>query len=349
MKTERFGKTFSGYKKIREAFFDKAQNDAIVERLVKADELYRQQPRRTVCKLCAAALEELAFVRNHVGYYICGNCGHLNGAYQDTKAYNYALYADDGSELATNSSYDDKDRERYDFRVNQIYRPKADWLYESLSEVGESVETLSCADMGTGAGHMVKALIDCGFKKSVGFDVFQANLDIGNHAIGTNVLFKSEFDSANELVGEVSADVICAIFMLEHIADPLAWLKALKRNPQAKFALISVPMFSPTVIMEMVFPHVMHRSLGLAHTHLFTRKSVSWIFEECGLEILAEWWFGADAFDLHRNIHMHLKHNLDSPNLASLWDGMIEESLDDLQLSLDRQYASSEVHLIVKL
>ena len=349
MKTEKFGKTFSGYKKIRESFFDKAQNDLIVERLVKADELYRQQPRRTNCKLCESELTELAFERNHVGYYICGKCGHLNGAHQDTEAYNHALYADDGSEIATNSSYDDRDRERYNFRVNQIYRPKADWLYESLSEIGESVEALSCADMGAGAGHMVKALMEAGFREVSGFDVYQPNLDLGNHIIGQDVLKHHDLNQVESLVASAPVDIVTSIFMLEHIANPVGWCRALKQNPNTRYALIAVPMFSPTVIMEIVFPHIMHRSLGLAHTHLFTPKSVEWLFQQCGFEVVSEWWFGADAFDFHRNIHMHLRHELKSPVLAEFWDGMVEDSLDNIQVALDRVRSSSEVHAIVRV
>lgn len=349
MKTERFGKTFSGYKKIREAFFDKAQNDRFVDRLAKADELYREQPRRTNCKLCASRLGEVAFERNHVQYYVCATCGHLNGAFEDTESYNHALYADDESELATNSSYDDKDKERYDFRVNEIYRPKADWLRQSLMEIGEPVDELSCADMGAGAGHMVKALIDVGFETSVGYDVYQPNLELGNRIIGKDVLKHHGIDEVGVLAATAPFDIVTSVFMLEHITNPVEWCMSLKKNPTAKYALIAVPMFSPTVVMEIVFPHIMHRSLGLAHTHLFTRRSLNWLFQKCGFEVLAEWWFGADAFDLHRNIHMHLRHQLESPNLADLWDEMVEESLDGIQYALDRAYASSEVHTIVRI
>lgn len=348
MANQRFGKTFSGYKKIRESFFDKKFNDAIVERLHFADQLYLQQPKRTACKLCASDLREVTFKRNQVPYFLCDSCGHLNGGHEDTETYNQSLYEDEDSAIATNSSYSDSDLEKYLFRVDNIYRPKADWLYRELSMLDEHCSGLNVVDVGTGAGHMVKALIDAGFKNSCGFDVYQPNLDLGNRMIGSNALFKSQIDSAVDLLGSLEAEVISSIFMLEHISQPLEWLRMLKRNPKIRYALIAVPMFSPTVVMELVFPHVMHRSLGLAHTHLFTKKSIEWMLEECGLEVLSEWWFGADAFDLHRNIHMHLRHTLKSETLAHLWDDMVISSLDNIQLSFDKNFASSEVHLIVR-
>lgn len=100
------------------------------------------------------------------------------------------------------------------------------------------------------------------------------------------------------------------------------------------------------VVIDMVFPHVTHWSLGLAHTHLFTKKSVSWLFRHCELEVIANWWFGADAFNFHRNIHMHLRHQLKSPKLSELWDDMEQDSVDEIQLALDHVPSSSEVHVI---
>lgn len=349
MNKDKFGKSFAGYKKIRKSFFDKTQNDYVVDRLVQADLIYKAQPRRVNCKLCDQGLESITFKRNQVDYYICQNCGHLNGGHEDTEEYNHALYADETSEIATNSSYDDKDIQEYNFRVENIYRPKAEWLRDSLTGSGEDVSSLSCADMGAGAGHMVKALTDVGFKSSVGYDVYQPNLDLGNRIIGAKVLKHHELNEVESLVASVSAEVVTSIFMLEHIANPVGWCKSLKKNPSVRYGLIAVPMFSPTVVMEMVFPHVMHRSLGLAHTHLFTKKSVAWLFQECGLEVIANWWFGADAFDFHRNIHMHLRHQLKSPKLSELWDDMVEDSLDEIQLALDYVRSSSEVHALVRI
>jgi len=46
---------------------------------------------------------------------------------------------------------------------------------------------------------------------------------------------------------------------------------------------------------------------------------------------------------------MHLKHHMHSAVLADLWDDMIEASLDNLQLSLDQNFGSSEVHLVVRV
>jgi hypothetical protein len=349
MSKDKFGKTFAGYKKIRESFFDKGFNDSIVERLVEADRMYREQPKRTGCKLCGTEFGVAKFQRNNIDYFICKNCGHLNGGHQDTEEYNHALYSDETSDHATNRSYSDKDIEKYNFRVENIYQPKAVWLKESLTEVGETADELNVVDIGAGAGHMVKALRLTGFKGATGYDVYRPNLDLGNKFIGEEVLFHHELNCLESLTESVEADVITTVFVLEHVSDPRGWCKALKRNPSVKYALISVPMFGPTAVMEMVFPHVMHRVLGLGHTHLFTRKSVNWLFQHCGLEIIANWWFGADAFDFHRNIHMHLRHQLKSPELSELWDEMVEDSLDEIQLALDHVRSSSEIHAIVRI
>ena len=349
MKKIKYGKTFAGYKELRSSFFDPSTNNAIVDRLKVADSLYRAQPQRTKCKICSTAFGSPSFHRNQVPYFICKACGHLNGGHQDTDNYNHALYADEESILATNSSYDDNDLEEFEFRVKNIYAPKVEWLWNTLIELGEKPERLNCSDMGCGAGHMVQAIRNKGFNRVTGYDVYLPNIEQGNKIIGEDILCSHSIEDVGRIVGNVEDDVVTSIFMLEHISDPLEWCRALKTNPRVKYALIAVPMFSPTVIMEMVFPHVMHRSLGLAHTHLFTKSSLNWLFNECGLEIVSEWWFGADAFDFHRNIYMHLKHTLESDCLAQVWDSMTEKSLDAIQLALDKIDSSSELHTIVRV
>ena len=47
--------------------------------------------------------------------------------------------------------------------------------------------------------------------------------------------------------------------------------------------------------------------MGQGHTHMFSEKSLAWLYDKFDFEVLTHWWFGSDAFDLHRSIDVHLR------------------------------------------
>jgi len=137
--------------------------------------------------------------------------------------------------------------------------------------------------------------------------------------------------------------------MLEHVEDPYGLSEAFASNASARYLFLAVPLFSPSVIMEGVFPGVMPRVLGLGHTHLFTEQSYQWLTKKHGFESIGNWWFGSDAFDMHRYIDTTLRMSSDSSHLSPEWDRMILPILDELQLTMDRHKSTSEVHSVFRL
>jgi len=345
--SERFGKPVAEYLRLQQAFYDLAENDKLVAALAASDRLYRGGPARAQCKLCAAALAGRLFRRAGIDYSLCPSCGHLNGHYQDTEAYNLANYDDHGTGHYA-SIYQDQAREAYDRRRQDIYEPKVAFLIDALRAAGEQPEQLAYADFGAGTGHLVAAMLAKGLTRVAGYEVSQAQVDLGNRMIGRELMAGHGLAETLVLAANVQADVVSSVFHLEHVADPLGLMLALRGNARVRYLLLAVPLFSPATLLQLVFPEVMPRVLGLGHTHLFTPSSLRWLFARAGVETLAEWWFGGDMVDLHRSVGVHLAQKPELAPAAPAWHAMILSALDELQLAIDRAKLSSEVHLVLR-
>lgn len=344
----KYSKPFKGYLNIRSDFFDIASNNHHVKKLKQIDEFYSQQPQRNGCKLCNEKFDEALFIRNKIKYFECKNCGHLTGEYQDTKEYCENLYTPDNKNGEMKIYKDDNIRS-YKFRTENIYLPKAKFLYDQLKNNGLVPSNLKYLDIGSGTGHMIMAMRELGLHDSLGYDVTEENVEFGNDINNTEILKLHKLNDINKIILETEASVITSIFMLEHVQYPLDLCKTIKKNKNIKYLLLAVPMFSVGVMLEQAFPHLRKRSLGAGHTHLFTEKSIKWMCSEVGFEVLTNWWFGADSFDFHRFIHMQLKQNLDKNSLFKKWDKMISPVLNDIQQVFDKQKLSSEVHIFIRV
>lgn len=62
------------------------QNQILLNERQRIAEIYMSQPLHHVCKICEQKIngEDITFISHGIEYIICGHCGHLNGAYQET-------------------------------------------------------------------------------------------------------------------------------------------------------------------------------------------------------------------------------------------------------------------------
>jgi hypothetical protein len=157
-----------------------------------------------------------------------------------------------------------------------------------------------------------------------------------------------DLDDIDHLVAAVSADVISFVGVLEHLRNPREVLGAVRKNSAIKYLFLSVPMFSPTVYFEAIFPEVFHRHLSAGHTHLYTDESINWICKEFRFQRIGEWWFGTDFVDIYRDVLVSLGRNKETEALTESWHTTFCELLDSLQLELDKRKLSSEVHIILR-
>ncbi len=341
----RFGKSSGALIAHKQDFFD--ANDALLAEGARIGTIYRAQSRRDVCKCCAGTLGAPIFSKQSIDYSLCDRCGHLNGGHDDSKAFAAAVYTEDGGANYART-YTADDKEAYHARVTDIYVPKAAFLDEALMGEGTAPEALSYADFGAGSGHFVAAMRARGWTESRGFEVSDVQAALGNSMIEANAILTHTLDQTAPLARSVDADVVSMVGVLEHLQAPRAMLTALRENPRVRYLFISVPLFSPCVFFEMVFPQVFQRQLSAGHTHLYTEASLDWTCREFGMERCAEWWFGTDIVDLFRSVSVELKRHDALRGVSDKWGALFAPAIDEMQLALDRRKLASEVHMLLR-
>lgn len=341
----KFGKSSGDLLSQKQMFF--SNNEKLLLESQKYGQVYREQPRRESCKCCGYRLSGDAFIKQKIEYIFCQHCSHLNGVFEDTNEFCEFLYTEEGG-AAYAVNYSAEDKERYLERVRGIYIPKAEFLRESLLEQGVNPEELKICDFGAGSGYFISALQEVGMRHNYGYEVSGVQANLANDMLGQALVFNYEMHQTLEIAENADADLISLIGVLEHLQNPREFLAAVARNKSVKYILISVPLFSPCVMVETVFPNVMQRQLSAGHTHLFTQKSLSYLVQEHGLSIVSEWWFGTDLVDIFRSVSVELGRDQKTSALMERWSDMIVPLIDEMQLSIDKEKMSSEVHMLLR-
>lgn len=323
------------------------ENDkAMAEKDARYREIYKKQPERTACKLCGeqAANKRMRFDVSGVEYWVCGNCGHINGAYQDTKTFCDAIYAKDSG---YGDTYRDMSEDLFHKRVEAVYIPKADFLKQSLIESGIDIRKISLLDVGGGAGHFVAACRSLGIK-SKGIEVDEESVRISEKFMSGEGLI---YVSPEKVCGEIEnakEEIVSFIFNLEHVLNLEEILESIEKNRNIRYIFFAVPMFSYAAILSAITERMFDRMFnGSVHTHLFSNESVEWLCSKYHWEKLGIWRFGADVADLLRIMTVSLE-NKGNSSLAELLHKKMASQIDQLQRVIDEAEFCSEIHAVVQ-
>jgi hypothetical protein len=323
-------------------------NDVLLSNSIDLNKLYSQQPERTKCKNCNAAIAKTDFTKLYVDYSVCEKCGHLNGKNEDSDFFVSHVYTDNKG-LNYSKNYSGKTKVIYDKRTDDIYMPKVQFLKDAFLNFDINPNALSFSDVGAGSGYFVSSMKNIGFNNINGYDVSEQQITFGNSMIGEDLLKQFDINETISLIESIDTDVVSMIGVLEHLRQPREFLQALKLNQNIRFFYFSVPLFSMTVFFEMLFPNIMNRQLSGDHTHLYTEQSIEHMVNEFKFKRIASWWFGTDMADLYRSTSVALsKKNYDS-KMIELWKDMFSPIIDLLQLELDNKHLSSEVHMLLRV
>lgn len=333
MKIIKYSKSYNNILKIKSDFFN--ENLKYLKDSIKINKLYKSNPKRTKCKNCEKKSLKKFINSFLVGYYICSNCSHLNGAHQETKKFTDKLYANDSGENYSKNYVKD-----YKNRVKNIYIPKVEFLKSVVKS------NISLLDVGSGAGHFLKALE---IKKinAKGLEPNKILCKFGNKQLKKNKLNFSKMTEACEIVKNQNGyNVISLIGVLEHLENPNLLLKNFSKS-RAKFLYISVPLFSLSVFFENSFQNVFPRQLSSTHTHLYTKESLYYLAKKYGFKIVGEWWFGTDMPDLYRSL-INSSNFTNKTLYVKELNNKLFKVINELQSVLDKNKICSEVHMIFK-
>jgi len=334
-----YSKSTGFYADTKKDFFD--SNEALLIKAENQNKFYTEQPPRTNCKICGHSLSsESDFTSHQINYVFCNNCGHLNGANEDTKVFAEKLYIqEDGGDYAKN--YIDNN---FASRTEHIYTPKVNFL---LTHLNSNVR-MKLLDVGCGAGYFVYAALLKGVDAS-GIDVSKSMIDFGNQNI-SHLYKQSPLNHASEseffdTIANSDATIISAIGVIEHLREPLEFFEAFQRS-NAEYLFYSVPMFSFSVMLENVFTDVFPRQLSGGHTHLFTEQSIEWLNLNRELNSIAEWRFGTDIMDLYRSMSVKMTKMGASLKFLNFLNDGLGKNIDQLQCVLDEKHFCSEIHCL---
>ncbi len=311
-------------------------NKLYLKKALKLNKLYAQQPKRILCKICNSKKKIFFLNSFNINYYLCPKCQHINGAFQETDNFLKKLYNKGSGAKNIYASYS-KD---YNERIKKIYNPKVKFLKKIIKRK-------KCVlDIGSGAGHFLKALEINGIK-AIGYETNENLNKLANKFLKNNKSVNININSAIKLIkGEKNANILSLIGVLEHVSSVQTVLEAYKSS-RIKYLYISVPIFSLTSFIENAFQNIYPRHLSGGHTHLFTKNSLNFIKKKYNLSIAGEWWFGNDFVDLYRVIYLNQKSS-DKKEYIKIFQSNFIKYLDSMQKILDKNKISSEVHIIFK-
>lgn len=339
----KYSKPYGNLMHIKKSFYE--DNDELLENQLRNIKKYKEQPLRKICKLCGEKSlcidEQNIFVSHGASYWLCDNCGHVNGMHQDTEEFSNYIYCDSNYE----SVYSEKSQKEYFERVRTIYVPKIDFLLESMEYIKEN-EKIRVLDIGAGSGFFCAA----GIEKNIdiiGVEISCDQVEYGNKMMNGEVLHLIENGKLADCIKETDRNTISAIGVLEHLFDLENVLNAIHENKNIKYLFLSVPMFSFTVYMEMLTEKCFHRQLGGAHNHLFTTESIEYMCKKYCFEPVSVWRFGTDIMDMYRMMRIGLRKQ--GENIVKRFDERFLKCSEDLQKVIDENDFCSEIHMLVKV
>jgi SAM-dependent methyltransferase len=342
-----YGKASLSPYQLKRMEFQLGDNEKDVTSQRKFATAYGTQPGRKLCKNCDKKLSiSPDFQSVGIDYVICDFCSHLNGLHEDTDEFCQTVYGDPS--LA--EFYASQDTKSYKDRIENIYLPKAEFRVNVLRDDGTDPQSSGFLDVGCGSGYFIAALKRLGVIKVSGIELSKDQVDFGNSMIPGDPCLRTCSDE-NALLEEISKTrnrVVSMIHVLEHTKRPRELIKALRGNNHVEIIFFAIPLFSFSVYIGMLSEEIFHRQLHGGHTHLYTERSIRYIVKEFGFISMAEWWFGTDAIELYRFISLTLGRKNCSERLRNCFKQQFAPIVDQVQLTIDKEHFSSEVHMVLK-
>lgn len=277
------------------------------------------------CRICGSEKAELfVSVWGKYQYYECGECGSvfLHNLPDVKKLYT-------GQETANGTLYTND--EVYEQRVKMISAPKVNFVLDICKEA--KIPVSQWLDIGCGGGEILRCLQTMDIK-GIGIESDENEVDWaakkGLEVVKQYIDIEEENAEINRLIRE--SDVLSAFNVVEHIAEPVPFVKYVMRNmkPGAVF-VFEVPRHpSMASFGNMTCDHAVYRHIvAPIHLQVFSDKSLNYLLGEEG-EVIGKWLFGQGYTDLITNAMLLSGRNesslyVDLMNLSNKIQPMIDE------------------------
>lgn len=277
-----------------------------------------------VCDAPASSAERQCEVYGAV-YVKCARCTHRYVVNRLSQAALEEFYR---SNTGYQAIYADPERAR--LRVEQIQKPKLDWLLEQFNRI-HGRRPRAILDVGAGSGHFCVAAREAGIPCH-GIELSESGRAFARQVFGIELEACDFIEQVSRYEGRY--DVVTFWGLIEHVPDPVGMLAAGKRVTApggAPLLVASVPRWSSlSSFIQQFYPERIVRHLDpLGHIQCFTDTSACAAVDRAGLQIAGAWYFGMDAYETLLQLATE-----SSPSLLNraLIDGL-QRTLDEAALS----------------
>ena len=334
--------------------FSKSSNDISIENSLRfkdcKEEISKKNniamsinsfPEKSNCLLCLSPLKGKNFKHRNIEYIKCNNCGHIQTKSEIPFDYPKNFMGQGFEEI-----YPDLNKKEYNSRVNRIYKPKLNWIIDSLESYFNNFFDPNenyWLEFGCGAGYFLKALVNQKIRKIKGLDVNHDLINVANK--NCNGVYAEIVSDICSSLRKDNSNIIVSFFVLEHIENAFEVWDIIKNKKKGTLFIFSVPTFSFTTLLEGAFKDHFPRSLdNVIHTQLYTDQSIEYALSTANYEVISEWVFGQDSQDLFTLIMRNL--NKDYAEIKNDFSEKINTLLDPFQEILDKSYFSDARHII---
>jgi SAM-dependent methyltransferase len=191
---------------------------------------------------------------------------------------------------------------QFEYRIAELSAPKVETILDELRRLGDETATGRWLDCGCGAGDMLYVARNHGWH-AVGFDVGKAGVEIARrHQLAAYCCDLSGFVEGPFATDEGSRpfDVITAFGYFDVLTQPTEALQVLRSmlRPGGYLCMHQPHFDSITHDLNRRFPEMAIRYLNAGQRSSFTRASIERFLGDAGFDVVFEWRFGLDMYNL---------------------------------------------------
>ncbi len=266
-------------------------------------------------------------------YIKCSKCSHVYQDYLPTEEQQY-LNSTKVSKRMSKQLYEDPSKSLY--RLNEVVLPKIKFAIQEFPKNYNG----KWLDVGCGTGELIKAVNDLGWY-AAGIDNNKSSIDFAKEKYKLDITY-GDVEKTNESFFK-EFDVISIFLLFEHLREPKSFFNNIAKGSK-KGALIITEVNNSNSFSSLVqkrFSKKIDRHLlPCSHTNMFTPDSINYFFNLFGFEMISEWWFGQDFYEL-------LNALKEEEEFENLINSLIKHS-NEFQKVIDRKKASDRTIYIFK-
>lgn len=297
---------------------------------------------KSVCWVCGADDGRPAASVHGIDFVQCRACTHVYQShvipYETLRDY----FADD-----TDINVHVADGQ-FEYRINELSVPKVRAILERMAELGVDVSGGRWLDCGCGSGDMMYVAKKNGWD-AAGFDIGKAGVKIAERAGLRAYCTDLEGFAAGPFVTAEARkpfDVATAFGYFDVLTNPREALKSVRSMLKpGGFICMHQPHFDSVAHdLNIRYPNNAVRYLNAGQRSSFTRKSIERFLNDGGFEIVLEWRFGLDMYNLLAIMAVQQPGFVETAAYRSMLDGF-----NDFQCIIDEQGRNDTMMVLARL